>query len=306
MKKLPPDMSASTLHTVDLKRSVRLGWLFKMAWRDSRRNRSRLFLFVSSIILGIAALVAIYSFGYNLREDIDAQAATLVGADLVITGNKPVDKSLQPLLDTLGTAQSQERNFASMVYFTKSHDTRLVQIRALQGDFPYYGTIETTPVNASKTFRSGQYALVDAALMQQYQAQLKDSIKIGTLTFVIAGRLNQAPGQTGLSAGIAPVIYIPMQYLEKTGLVDKGSRINYNFYFKFGKHVDVDKLAEKLDARLDKNNLHYETIETRKQPLFIFSWLYCATLGLYWSGKCNPDLCTRKGSINCHITLYGC
>lgn len=258
-------MSDYTSNTGNLNRSVRLGWLFKMAWRDSRRNRSRLFLFVSSIILGIAALVAIYSFGYNLRADIDSQAATLVGADLVITGNKPADKSLQPLLDTLGTGQSQERNFASMVYFNKSGNTRLVQIRALQGDFPYYGSIETTPFSASKSFRAGQYALVDAALMQQYKAQLNDSIKIGKLTFIIAGVLNQAPGQTGLSAGIAPVVYIPMQYLNKTGLVDKGSRINYNFYYKFDKSTDVDKLAEKLDAKLDKSNFHYETIETRKQ-----------------------------------------
>jgi putative ABC transport system permease protein len=37
-------------------------WLFTMAWRDSRRNRSRL-LFMSSVVLGIAALVAINSFG---------------------------------------------------------------------------------------------------------------------------------------------------------------------------------------------------------------------------------------------------
>jgi len=258
-------MSTQPNNTLNMNRSVQWGWLFKMAWRDSRRNRSRLFLFVSSIILGIAALVAIYSFGYNLREDINSQAATLVGADLVISGNRPADKKLQPMLDTLGTERSQERNFASMVLFNKSGDTRLVQIRALQGGFPYYGSIETTPVTASNTFRKGQYALVDAALMQQYKARLNDSIKIGNLTFIIAGTLNQAPGQTGLSAGIAPVVYIPMQYLDKTGLVDKGSRINYSFYYKFDKSTDVDKLADKLDTQLDKSNLHYETIETRKQ-----------------------------------------
>jgi putative ABC transport system permease protein len=39
--------------------SLRFRWLLQMAWRDSRRSRSRLFLFISSIILGIAALVAI-------------------------------------------------------------------------------------------------------------------------------------------------------------------------------------------------------------------------------------------------------
>jgi len=258
-------MNTPQPETVNLNRSVQWSWLFKMAWRDSRRNRSRLFLFISSIILGIAALVAIYSFGYNLRADIDAQAATMVGADLVISGNKPVDKNLQPKLDSLGIERSQERSFASMIYFSKSGDTRLVQIKALEGGFPYYGSIETTPVQASGNFRKGQYALVDAALMQQFKAKVNDSVKVGQLTFVIAGVLNQAPGQTGMSAGIAPVVYIPMQYLDKTGLVEKGSRINYNYYYKFDKKTDVDKLADSIDSQLDKNNLHYETVETRKQ-----------------------------------------
>ncbi|HYC29069.1 MAG TPA: hypothetical protein VEB42_09635, partial [Chitinophagaceae bacterium] len=63
-------------------------WIFLMAWRDSRRNRSRLLLFISSIILGIAALVAIYSLSNVLRREIDEQAASLLGADLEITGNK--------------------------------------------------------------------------------------------------------------------------------------------------------------------------------------------------------------------------
>jgi putative ABC transport system permease protein len=248
----------------NLSRPVKWSWLFTMAWRDSRRNRSRLFLFISSIVLGIAALVAIYSFGYNLRADIDSQAATLVGADLVISGNRAPDKKIQPMLDSLGDSRSQERNFASMVYFTKTNDTRLVQIKALQGQYPYYGSIETTPAKASTTFRQGKYALVDAALMQQYKARVNDSLKIGKLTFQIAGVLNQAPGQTGLAAGVAPVVYIPMQYLDSTGLIGNGSRISYNYYYKFNGKTDVDRLADGLDDRLDKSSLHYETIQTRK------------------------------------------
>lgn len=259
-------MSTPNTEPVNLKRSVKLSWLFRMAWRDSRRNRSRLFLFISSITLGIAALVAIYSFGYNLRADIDNQAATLVGADLVISGSKTVEPKLQKLLDTLGNERSQERNFASMIYFVNSRSTRLVQIRALQGNFPYYGDIETIPASASKSFRKGKYAVIDATLMEQFKAKINDSVKIGKVTFQIAGTLKQAPGQSGLASGIAPVVYIPLQYLEETGLVDKGSRIGYNYYYKFNDKTDVDKLAEKLDKeQLDKAGLHYETIQTRKE-----------------------------------------
>src|ERR1700709_2951211 len=87
---------------MDTKRKINIPWLFEMALRDSRKNRSRLFLFISAIIFGIAALVAIYSFRYNLQNDINSQAATLIGADLVISGNKPADAAIKPLLDSLG------------------------------------------------------------------------------------------------------------------------------------------------------------------------------------------------------------
>ncbi|HEV3251173.1 MAG TPA: ABC transporter permease, partial [Puia sp.] len=69
---------------------LNISWLIKMALRDSRRNWSRLFLFISSIILGIAALVAIFSLGENAQKDIDRQAKSLVGADLAIESNRPV------------------------------------------------------------------------------------------------------------------------------------------------------------------------------------------------------------------------
>ncbi|OYY04389.1 MAG: ABC transporter permease [Sphingobacteriales bacterium 17-39-43] len=236
-----------------------------MAWRDSRRNRSRLFLFISSIILGIAALVAIYSFEYNLRNDIDSQAKSLLGADLIIETNKTVKEEALPMLKSLGTERSEERTFASMVYFQKNGGTRLVNVRALSGDFPYYGDIETTPKTASRSFRLGKQALVDKTLMLQYDAKPGDSIKVGEVIFEIAGVLNKAPGQTGFNAAVAPIVYIPLAYLEETGLSQKGSRITYNFYYKFPPETNVNKLAKRLEPQLEKAELDYETIESRKE-----------------------------------------
>ena len=249
----------------DSKPGLNFSWLILMAWRDSRRNRSRLFLFISSIILGIAALVAIYSFEYNLRQDIDNQAKGLLGADMVIETNKTVRKDILPVLMALGDDRSEERTFASMIYFPKNQGTRLVNVKALKGSYPYYGIIETTPVSAGQTFREAQHALVDKTLMLQFDSQVGDSIKVGEVTFMIAGVLNKAPGQTGFSASVAPVVYIPLDYLEKTGLSQKGSRINYNFYYKFGDNIDVDVLAEKLKPRLEKAEMDAETIESRKE-----------------------------------------
>ena len=209
--------------------------------------------------------MAIYSFEYNLRQDIDSQAKSLLGADMVIETNKAVQKDILPVLMALGDERSEERTFASMIYFPKNGGTRLVNVRALQGAYPYYGMIETTPASAGRSFRESQHALVDKTLMLQFDTKVGDSIKVGEVTFMIAGILNKAPGQTGFSASVAPVVYIPLKYLEQTGLSQKGSRINYNFYYTFGENVDVDVLAEKLKPRLDKAEMDAETIESRKE-----------------------------------------
>ncbi len=247
------------------KKKLNFRWLLLMAWRDSRRNRSRLFLFVSSIILGIAALVATFSLGDNVRKDIDKQAQTLVGADLVVESNKPVNPKMRPLLDSLGDQRSEERTFASMIYFSKSGGTRLVQVRALQGDFPYYGALETTPVAAGKGFRLAQQALVDKTLMLQFNAQVGDSIQVGDVTFAIAGVLNKAPGRTGLSTTVAPPVYIPLKYLDQTGLVQKGSRVGVNFYYKFNESSQVADVVKDLEPRLEKAGLDFDTVEERKR-----------------------------------------
>jgi putative ABC transport system permease protein len=240
-------------------------WLALMAWRDSRRNRSRLLLFISSIVLGIAALVAIYSLGYNLRRDIDEQAASLIGADIQISSNKPVEPAIKSLLDSLGDRRSEERSFASMVYFPKSQGTRLVQVRALKGAFPYYGSLETNPANAGISFRNRQAAVVDKTLMLQFDAKVGDSIKVGAVTFAIAGTLLKAPGQTGLSSSVAPSVYIPLDYLEQTGLSQKGSRINYRFYYKYDTPINIEELVNNIKPRLDAEGLNYETVESRKE-----------------------------------------
>ena len=244
---------------------LNLRWLLIMAWRDSRRNLPRLFLFVSSIILGIAALVAIFSLSENARKDIDEQAKTLVGADLAIESGRKPDSAARSLLDSLGIEKASERSFASMIYFPKSGSSRLVQVRALKGNFPFYGNLETTPAPAGRNFLHGQQALVDQTLMLQYNARVGDSIKIGTASFAIAGILNKAPGRTGLSTTVAPPVYIPLDDLDSTGLEKRGSRISYSYYYRFAAGTDMDKLVAAIAPRLEKEGLEYETVASRKR-----------------------------------------
>lgn len=251
------------------KQKLRLGWLLKMAWRDTRRNRGKLVLFLSSIVLGIAALVAINSFRYSLQHAIDDKAQSLIGADLVIGMNKEPDSLALAIVDSVKAlgARSDENRLTSMLYFPKSNASRLVQVRALEGGFPYFGAIETIPESASRTFREGRKALVDHNLMLQYEAKPGDSIRIGNQSFVIEGELHKIPGQTALTSTIAPAVYIPRQYVNETGLLQRGSRISYYYYFDLPDTVEPDTLGKSLESRFEEYGMFYDTVETRKESM---------------------------------------
>lgn len=241
----------------------KFSWTLIMAYRDFRKNLAKLLLFISSIVIGIAALVAISSFGDNLSSDIDRQAKELLGADLSLEHNQPIGEQG---LDSVALETASEINFASMVSFPESGDSRLTQVRALEGNFPFYGTLETLPLEAEQTFRaSGKKALVEKSLMALFNAEVGDSIKVGEVHFIIEGELQKVPGQTGIAATIAPAVFIPMEYVEETGLIQYGSRIRYERYFRFPESADIDQLMEPYKEGWEEEKIDADTVEDRKR-----------------------------------------
>ncbi|KAA3600102.1 MAG: ABC transporter permease [Calditrichaeota bacterium] len=240
-------------------------WLLKMAWRDSRNNRKRLLLFISSIVLGIAALVAISSFGENLEKAVNEQSKSLLGADLSIQSSIPFNKNTKSLFDSLGGEQATEISFSSMAFFPKNDGTRLSQIRALEGKFPFYGNLETEPKSAYNEFLQKTGALVDYSLMLQYELEKGDSVKLGEKVFEILGELKKVPGQAAVGGIIAPRIYIPFSDLEETNLVQFGSRATYKQFFKFDSEFQTDSLVKKIQPILAENQLRSRTVESQRR-----------------------------------------
>jgi len=248
---------------------MNINWLLKMAWRDSRRNRGRLLLFISSIIIGIAALVAINSFSENLQKDINNEAKTLLGADIQVEGNQPYSPALQVLFDSIGGERSDVVNFASMAFFPRTEGTRLVQIKAVEGAFPFYGKLNTKPKSAMYDYKNGQTALVDRTVMIQFGVEVGDKVRLGQLDFEIAGEISAAPGRAGVASSVAPVVYIPKKYLDQTQLIQPGSIVEYAYYFKLEEGRNPDVIMDRLRPRVKEFSLNYDTVEDRKRGLSI-------------------------------------
>lgn len=244
-------------------------FILKMAWRDSRASRKRLLLFSLSIVLGIAALVAIGSFTTNLQTAIDGQAKGLLGADLAVESRTALTPEAQQFLDGLGGEQSREIMFASMVVFPSAGgQTRLISLRALEGGYPFYGEFLTQPSGAAARLAAGeQVAILETGLITQYGLSVGDPIRVGQQTFTIAAALENVPGESAAIAQLSPRVYIPLSRLPETGLLGPGSLVRYKTYFKFGPEVNAELLVTEMRSRFRELRLGFDTVEERKEDL---------------------------------------
>ncbi|MDN3620652.1 ABC transporter permease [Polaribacter undariae] len=228
-----------------------------MAWRDGKASLSRLMLFMASIILGIAAVVSIQLFSDNLKQNIKLQSKSLMGADFIIDSKQVPSEKVQAIIDSLG-ADASEVNFVSMAAFPKNDGTKLVKVRAMEGDFPFYGDLSTEPENVGTKYQELGGALVDATLLLQYNINPGDSIKLGNTTFEIIGALKSIPGSTAISSSVAPTVLIPFRFVEETGLLQLGSRKEYQYFFE-NPTMDLVTLENKIDPILKTENADLDT-----------------------------------------------
>lgn len=242
-------------------------WIFKMAWRDSRSNRRKLFLYMAAIIVGVAAQVAITSFRVNLNESINDQAKELLGADLEVGRNAQFQPELQAYLDSLSPDQARMLDFSSMAFFPKNGATRLSQIMALEPQFPYYGVIETNPPNAATEYTVRNGALIDDAMLLQLDLQVGDSVKIGFNTYEIVGGIIDIPGQSMANSFFGPRVILPFVGIEESGLLERGSRLQYTTFVKYQSGTDSKLVVEELDAMRDSLSFGFDDVAERQEEV---------------------------------------
>src|SRR5688572_14793688 len=106
---------------------------------------------MSSISLGVAALVAIDSFAGNIQRSVRAQSRELLGGDVSFTSRRKFSAKVDSLLDSLshnGLEIAKSISFPSMGLATRTGGTRLTQVRGISANYPLYGTVTTEPAEA--------------------------------------------------------------------------------------------------------------------------------------------------------------
>jgi putative ABC transport system permease protein len=247
-----------------------LGFVFRMAARDIGAAPRRLFLLTASVAVGVAALVAIDSFTENLRASVRRQAQALLGADLSLVARQPLTKRAEAVLDTLvadGAMLARVTSFGGMAYVPRTAGTRLVQVAAVEGGYPFYGSIHTDPGAAWSALQSGRNVVVDPSLLATLNARVGDTLSLGKARFVITGTVISAPGNTGFRAALGPRIFIPARFLPETDLLGLGSRAEYEAFLKLRAGISAQRIADRHRPQLRSERVRVRTVSEDQRNL---------------------------------------
>ena len=244
-------------------------FVLRMAWRDSRASRRRLALFSLSIVFGIAALVALGSGSASLERAMRVQAKGLLGADLILTSRLPFSAGLERALAGLGGGEARDDSLASMMIFPGANGpARLVEVRAMEGDFPFYGDFVTEPADAVQRLRRGEpVVILEETLANQFGVKPGDTVKLGRTVLTVAGALRKLAGESAAVATLAPRALLPLRLLPAAGLTGPGSLVRHRLALRLPAGTDPEAVAYELRRKFPDERFSVETAASRERDL---------------------------------------
>ena len=248
--------------------------------------RRRLLLSMSSIMLGVAGLVAIDSLAANATSGVHDQARSLVGGDVALSPRDSLPRDVSRTLDSLaarGTGVATQTSFISMVSGGSASALRLVQVRAVTPGYPFFGGIRTEPVTAWSALHSGRNAVVDAGVLSGLGLRLGDSLSLGGLHFAITGIIRDVASDVAITTTLGPRVYIPASDLEATHLLVTGSRSQRDIVLRLPSSLSEEAFASRFAQRFGKAGVRLRTAEqnaTRVSDTIDYLRNFLALVGL--------------------------
>jgi putative ABC transport system permease protein len=237
--------------------------IWSLAWRESRTARRRLLLYMSSISLGVAALVAIDSFSTNIVQSVKDQSRALMGGDISFNSSKPFPPAMDSLFDSLshnGLSFARVTTFPSMAVVPRTAGTRFAQVRGVTDNYPFYGNIVTEPAGRWAMLKQGANAIVDPSLLTSLNAKVGDTLRLGFGTFTIVAAIKDVPAAAGIAEMLGPRIFIPARYVAETQLLVFGSTADRSVLAKLPPNVDPDKFVKPLRKRIEDQQVRVRTV----------------------------------------------
>ncbi|GAB3341054.1 ABC transporter permease [Marilutibacter aestuarii] len=208
---------------------------FALAWRQMRRDlrAGDVRILFAALVLAVVAVTSVGLVTDRAERALAAEANRLLGGDAVVRADAPIGAGIRDLAAREGLQQAETLSLDSMVTVGDDDDVRLQlsQLQALGAGYPLRGGFVLRAADGSERRVEGGPGAGTAWLSQDGAARLDaapgDILGVGDIELRLAGIVVEEPDASIDYFNIAPKVFMSLDDLAATGLVQEGSRIRY-------------------------------------------------------------------------------
>ena len=233
-----------------MKHFIDIALAMRLLVRDWRAGE--LTLLAVAVFIAVASVTTVGFFTDRVHQALTRQANQLLGADLVISGDRPLGDQFAGEALRRGLKISDMLRFPSMA----AHDGRsvLAEIKAVSSGYPLRGDlrIADAPLGVERTAQglpAPGTVWVDERLLSRLEVQPGDGIDVGRSRLTIAAIITHEPDSAIGFINSGPRVLMNADDLPATGLVQVGSRIRYRVLVAGGADA-VERYRAWVAARL--------------------------------------------------------
>ena len=250
-------------------KSTTITAILKLVLAECRGSWQRLFFFMICIAIGVGAMMSVKSFSANVADSIDREAKSLIASDIEIRGSWPLTNEELSAVKQLADGQVliqtvvELKAMALIDTIEKQPDSSmLVELKAVPKHYPYYGNVIVTPEIPFQELLQDNSALVEESFLLKNQLQTGDYFKLGEKRLRINGVIKREPDRGINIFNLGPRVMISLETLDKTELIQQGSRVRYRTQIKIPEGVEIKPLIKKLKNSFDNTGT---TIKSYRQ-----------------------------------------
>ena len=206
------------------------GW--RLAWRFLRRDlrAGDVRVLLAAMALAVMAVTAVSFVTERAERALALEANRLLGGDVVLRSDTAIGDVPRKLAHDIGLRQTETWSFRSML--RASEGLSLSEVRALGDGFPLRGRYRIDAGDGEQDNtdlpQPGTVWLTRAGA-ELLDVSVGDSVRLGRSDLRVAALVAQEPDAAMDYFNVAPRVFIRLDEIQATGLVQEGSRIAYRF-----------------------------------------------------------------------------
>ena len=198
-------------------------------------------------------------------------AKKLQAADIIIRSNYALSPAIIDAVARLeaGNEISGARTweFYSMVRSQANQESLLAKLKVVESGYPYYGKVVLKSGRDFSSVLNQGSIIVAQTLLDRLKLEVGARLRVGDTSLKISDVVVAEPDQPVNFFFLGPRIFISAHDLDRLNLLQKRSRVNYNYLIKVNDQSQIESIAERLRAVADEEQEYVNSFRTARSGI---------------------------------------